>query len=318
MSEFSLIDTWFQSLGQHRSDVTLGVGDDAAIVDVPTGKQLLISVDTLISGVHFPEHTKPEDIAWKALAVNLSDMAAMGADPNWFTLALTLPESNDAWLKEFSAGLQRIAARYGVQLVGGDTTKGPLSITLQIHGSVDRGQALRRDGARPGDLIYVSGSLGDAGLGLLGLQGELTLPKPDLDPLLDRLNRPTPRVELGKSLSPIASAAIDLSDGLAQDLGHILDKSHVGATLYADKLPLSDITRKWLNLAGGIHLPLNAGDDYELCFTIPEHKQGELEQVLAGQAVPCAWIGTIDQEPGLRCITDEGIETLSSTGYQHF
>ena len=221
MNEFELIQKYFAHQPLARADVVLGIGDDAAVLEVPVGQQLVISTDALVSGVHFPEHTDPEAIGHKALAVNLSDLAAMGATPAWFTLNLSLPRADPAWLEGFCRGLFALAVQHGVQLVGGDTTRGPLTIGIQICGLVPRGQALTRVGARAGDRVYVTGVLGDAAIGLLFAQGKLELPEEYRANVLARLNRPQPRVAAGERLRGLASACIDLSDGLGSSTGRI-------------------------------------------------------------------------------------------------
>lgn len=319
MSELELIRRFFANAGVHRDDVELGIGDDAALLAVPPGMQLAVTIDTLVEGVHFSKDTDARSLGHKLLAVNLSDLAAMGAQPAWATLALTLPRADEAWIEPFSGGLLELAQRYGVQLVGGNTTRGPLTLTLQAHGLVPPGEALRRSGARPGDLVYVTGSLGDAGLALLALQEEIRLPARDKAQALTRLNRPEPRVAHGLALRGIASAAIDISDGLAADLGHILDASGAGATLHAERLPISPVLRSVFHEAGGWTLPLSAGDDYELCFTIPSERQAELEQRFADLDPGCTWIGMIEKSPGLRCVLDDSTEIKPARGgYDHF
>jgi len=322
LSEFDLISRYFGqggALNQRRPDVELGIGDDAAIVNIPAGQSLVMSLDSLVSGVHFPENTAAEDIAYKALAVNLSDMAAMAAEPNWLLLGLTLPQADAAWLESFSYGLSQLANQYGLALIGGDTTHGPLTVSVQVNGLVPQGQALKRSGACPGDLIYVSGQLGDAGLGLKLALGELDI---ELSPqrqqyFLQRLNRPTPRIELGLALRGLATAAIDVSDGLLADLGHILKASAVGATINIEKLPvaaeLRTLSEQWWPL------PLTAGDDYELCFTLPVESQVEFERAIQSLECPCHCIGRIEAEQGLKLLLNGGkIDTENLKGYLHF
>jgi len=325
LSEFELITRYFGQSGglnQRRPDVELGIGDDAAIVNIPAGQSLVMSLDTLVSGVHFPDNTSAEDVAYKALAVNLSDMAAMAAEPSWLLLGLTLPQADAAWLEDFSRGLGQLTSRYGVALIGGDTTHGPLTISVQVNGLVPQGQALKRNGARPGDLIYVSGQLGDAGLGLKLVLGELGSQGIELSPsrsqyFLQRLNRPTPRVELGLALRGLATAAIDVSDGLLADLGHILKASGVGATINIEQLPVADELhalpeQQW-------QLPLTAGDDYELCFTLPADKQVAFEQALQAVECPCTYIGQIVAETGLTLLLHgSDIDSENLKGYLHF
>jgi thiamine-monophosphate kinase len=293
MGEFELIRTYLADVGAKRADVGLDVGDDCALLRVPPGLELAVSIDTLVAGVHFFPDCDPAALGHKSLAVGLSDLAAMGAVPAWATLALTLPEVDGDWLAGFVRGLDGLARRYGVRLVGGDTTRGPLTISVQVHGLVPAGEALRRDRARPGDLICVSGSLGAAGLALRQmLRGQL----PEAA-LRARLERPIPRIALGRALRGLASAAIDLSDGLASDLGQILAASGVGATVELGRLPLAPQVAEAVSAANGDWaLPLGAGDDFELCFTLPP-EQGSILPVLVEQAgCPLARIGVI--EPG--------------------
>ena len=229
--EFDLIRRYFAHSTESREDVPLGIGDDCALLKVPPDRWLAVSSDTLVAGRHFLPGVDPETLGHKALAVNLSDLAAMGAEPAWASLCLTLPEVDEAWVVAFMRGFSVLAARHGVQLVGGDTTRGPLSISVTIHGLADPAHSLRRDAARPGDLVYVSGTLGDAGLALLTQQGLYTR-SGSLRFLRQRLDRPEPRVELGLAAAPLAHAAIDLSDGLGGDLAHVCMASGAGAMLY--------------------------------------------------------------------------------------
>ncbi len=318
LTEFNLIERYFSRHGDSRDDVVLGIGDDAALVRVPEGMELVLAIDTLVAGVHFPVNTDATSIGHKALAVNLSDLAAMGAEPAWATLALTLPAADAQWLDDFSRGLFALADRHEVQLIGGDTTHGPLTITVQAHGFVPAGQALRRAGAQPGDLIYVTGTLGDAGLALLALQEEVKLPLKDRAFVVERLNRPEPRVALGQALRGIAHSTIDISDGLAADLTHILDASRIGATIQVERLPLSPVLQEYFHMIGGWIVPLASGDDYELCITVPPDQQAALESVCAQLDCRCTWIGSINKRLGLHCLMDDGAEIGAPSGYQHF
>jgi thiamine-monophosphate kinase len=319
--EFDLIRDYFQGATPTRTDVVLGIGDDCALLEVPPGRQLAVSMDTLVSGRHFVPDTEPEALGHKALAVNLSDLAAMGAEPAWVTLSLTLPAADEhwqRWLAAFMRGFAGLAAQHRVQLVGGDTTRGALSITLQVHGFVQPGQALRRDGAREGDLVYVSGQLGDAGLALLAQQG-LYVGLGRLERLLERLHRPQPRVTLGSSLVGFASAAIDVSDGLAADLGHVCSASGCGALVYPDRLPLSGPVADYVRETGDWSVPLSSGDDYELVFTVPEKQQGELEAAAAAWDVPLTWIGWMRRGTGVDVQLPDGQTTDTVPGgYDHF
>lgn len=315
-AEFDLIQQYFSHDYPQRTDVVLSVGDDAALCNVPAGQQLAISVDTLVAGVHFPLETAAEAIGHKALAVNLSDMAAMGAQPAWMTLALTCPHIEPKWLQGFAHGLRQLATAANVSLIGGDTTRGNLTITIQIMGLVPAGQALTRSGAQVGDGIYVTGSLGDAGLGLAIVQGRATAAQADW--LTRRLSHPSPRWQAGRALLGIANSAIDISDGLAADLGHILTASGVGATLIVDDLPLSTAMQAAVTQEQAWQYALTAGDDYELCFTVPAAAQALLPDLLS-PAARYSHIGTIETMTGLRCVRRDGSAfSLTQTGYQHF
>jgi len=314
MSEFALIDR-LRARVLARGDVTLGIGDDAALLQVPPGHELAVTSDTLVAGVHFPLDTGVADLGWKALAVNLSDLAAMGAAPAWCTLALTLPAADADWLDAFLDGFLELAEQHQVQLVGGDTTRGPLSVCVTAHGLVPAGTALRRDGARAGDEIWVTGTLGDAAGALAQhLAGGACSAK-----LRYRLDRPTPRVDTGLVLRGRATAAIDVSDGLLADLGHVLAASGVGARLDLGRLPTSrtladhfDERRRW-------ELQLGGGDDYELCFTAPPQAALGIEQALAGFDASAAVIGHVVAGHGIVCTTPDGdAYAPPARGYDHF
>jgi len=319
-SEFSIIQHYFEQLTSSRDDVQLGIGDDCALLKCPDNHLLAVSIDTLVSGIHFFPDVDPQTLGHKSLAVGLSDLAAMGAKPAWFTLALTLPEIDEDWLLGFSQGLAELAKQHNIQLVGGDTTRGPLAISIQVHGFVDANKALRRSGAKPGDLIYVTGTLGDAGAGLqlqLNQWHEDNLQAVDQSYLRQRLEKPTPRVEIGQKLLGLASSAIDISDGLLADLGHILKKSGVGARLDLVNLPISAALDKTSRKMAE-SLALESGDDYELCFTVPPHYFAEMQEQLAGM---CTQIGVITEESGLYFIDDNDQRiSLNKTkvGYDHF
>ncbi|MCB1776060.1 MAG: thiamine-phosphate kinase [Candidatus Competibacteraceae bacterium] len=319
-SEFTLIDRYFAAHPVRRPDVALGIGDDCALLMPPGGQQLAVTMDTLIADVHFFAAADPEGIGHKALAVNLSDLAAMGATPAWATLALILPQVDEKWLDAFCRGLFALADRHGVQLIGGDTTHGPATvITLQAHGFAPPGQALRRDGARPGDRIYVTGTPGDAGLALAAAFGKATVANPYADYVLLRLERPEPRMTQGLTLRGIANAVIDVSDGLVQDLGHILERSRVGARLEVDQLPLSPALLASLDRQTAITTALAGGDDYELCFTVPPERIQQLEQRAVNWDCRCTPIGVITAESGLRLLQADGLAfRLNQPGYDHF
>lgn len=316
--EFDIIRKYFSDFPE-RDDVILGVGDDAAILRPKENHALVITTDTLVSGVHFPEQTPPEAIGHKSLAVNLSDLAAMGANPCWFTLALTLPKADENWLENFSAGMKKLASRYRVALVGGDTTRGPLSITIQACGYIPRKMAARRSGAQPGDDIYVTGTLGDAGLGLASVQGSVQLAPGERARCENRLNFPQPRIRVGIGLLPLINSMIDCSDGFAADLGHILEQSGTGAKVQLKNLPLSTAVKHVVQTENDWSLPLSAGDDFELIFTAPPESRAEISALADTLDCPLTWVGEITEQPGLLLKKENG-ETLSlnKTGYRHF
>lgn len=321
-SEFDIIRRYFSSQTTSRDDVRLGIGDDAALLAPPPEHDLVVSTDTLVAGVHFPVDTSPEAIGHKALAVNLSDLAAMGAEPAWLTLAITLPQVDESWLNDFARGFFALAQQFDAQLVGGDTTRGPLSITVQAMGLIPHTQtgskALLRSGAQPGDGIYVTGTLGDAAAGLQIRQGRLSDPATVAETLVNRLERPAPRIEAGYRLRGLASAAIDVSDGLAADLGHILEASKLGADIEIEKLPLSSAFRT-LDLDRAWQLAASAGDDYELCFTASSANAAEIMQRLSALDCPCTRIGEISPDAGLRWRDGSGnLCELTQSGYDHF
>lgn len=318
VSEFQLIEHHFSRIGVARDDVLLGVGDDCALLQVPAGKALAVSLDTLVEGVHFLPGVDPESLGYKALAVNLSDLAAMGAEPAWATLALTLPKVDETWVEAFCRGFAQLANRYRVQLVGGDTTRGPLAISVQVHGFVETGQALRRDGAGIGDLVYVSGTLGDAGLALRAASGDYD-PGPHRAALQARLDRPQPRIEPALALRHLASAAIDISDGLLADLGHICQRSACGARLELSSIPLSPALDRFIQEQGDWGVSLASGDDYELCLVVPRNRQGEFERIAAGLETPFIRVGEIEAQPGIRCYDAAGNPLqIGRGGYDHF
>lgn len=294
-----------------RSDVALGIGDDCALLALPPGRQLAVTMDTLNAGVHFPPETAPADIGWKALAVNLSDLAAMGAQPAWCTLSLTLPQADAGFVEGFCDGFFALARAHDVALVGGDTTRGPLSVSITAHGFVAAGEALRRDGAREGDDIWVSGTLGDAA----GALAQWQAGAPMAPALRARLDRPTPRVALGRALRGIASSAIDVSDGLLADLAHVCRASGVGAEIDGDALPAGDALRAAFDADLRRTLQATGGDDYELCFTAPIAQRAALEALSRALALPLTRIGRIVPGTGVACA---GLPPGAMMGYQHF
>lgn len=308
LSEFSLIDRFFTRQRVNNPTTRLGIGDDCALLAVPEDCELAVTMDTMVENVHFFAGADPEQLGHKILAVNLSDLAGMGAKPLSVTLALTLPAVDETWLTAFTRGFLTLAERHQVDLIGGDTTSGPLTLTVQAMGLVPKGQALKRSTARAGDFIFVTGPIGDAGLGLRIKQGYASS-RPD--EALRRFNRPDPACAAGLALRGLATSCIDVSDGLAGDLSHILEQSGVGACLEWDSLPLSDAVREYLQDTGDWSMPLVAGDDYELCFTVSPEKAPLL-------ALPCRKIGIIEPEPGLRLNKDGTIQPFKAKAYEHF
>ncbi len=316
-SEFELIRKYFERAprevrpGDRRTRrVALGIGDDAALLRPSAGMELAVSTDLLLEGTHFRAGADARKLGHKALAVNLSDMAAMGAAPRWATLALALPAANEAWLEEFAGGFFSLAERFGVELIGGDTTRGPLSICITILGEVPSSLALFRAGARPGDDIWVSGQLGGAAL---------ALEQPGNAASAKRLDEPEPRVELGERLRGLASAAIDISDGFAQDLGHILERSGVGAIVEYELLPRFIEVKKIQDEKLQAQLVLCGGDDYELAFTAPQAHRGELAALSAELQLPLARVGAIQgAEAKLQVLDSKGKLMHVGRGYDHF
>ncbi len=329
MREFQLIQKFFQHeqadlhlTEKAQASVILGIGDDGALLQVPHNKQLVVSVDTLVADVHFPTDAKPDDIAERALRTNLSDLAAMGAEPLWFTLALTLPKnseySSEEWLRGFSRGLFRTANQYEIVLVGGDTTSGPLSITVQVMGAVESHQALRRDGASIGDFVCVTNYVGDGAAALAVIQKQLHVTAEDEKYLRERFYRPVPRLVEANLLRGIASAALDVSDGLVADLNHICEASDLGAVIDVENIPLSPALLALDNLQQVRTWALSGGDDYELCFTVSPEKMPELAMLIAQEKINATVIGEIIAGSGVHCELDGEPFELTRQGFQHF
>lgn len=315
MSEFDLIKRHFT---RPAPGALLGVGDDAALLQVSDGCVLAVSTDMLVAGTHFFPDADPYLLGHKTLAVNLSDLAAMGATPRWATLAISLPNADERWLAQFSAGFFALAQQHGVDLVGGDTTRGALNLCVTIFGEVPPQQALRRSGAQPGDEIWVSGRLGDAALALAHLQGSIVLTDNEFAACAPALHQPQPRVALGLALRGIAHSAIDVSDGLLADLGHLLARSQVGAEIEFLALPLSQTVRRYLGGAGE-KCSLAGGDDYELCFTCPAARHDEVLRLAAQLELPLTRIGNI--VAGRGCVVHDAAHqaiNLEGGGYDHF
>jgi thiamine-monophosphate kinase len=316
LSEFNLIERFFS---RPTLSATLGVGDDAALLAVSPGMELAISTDMLVAGTHFFPDTDPRKLGWKTLAVNISDLAAMGAQPRWATLALALPEADERWIAAYADGFFKCAGQYGVELIGGDTTCGPLNLSVTILGEVPKQQALRRDAARPGDDIWVSGTLGGAALGLAALQNKVQLDETDLAHCLRALETPQPRVALGLALRGIAHAAIDISDGLLADLGHILGRSNLGAEICFNALPVNLALVPWLAEEWARACMLAGGDDYELCFTASPERRDDIAAIGSRLSLPLARIGSIMENMALHLL-DEGGGRMQTdrAGYDHF
>lgn len=317
--EFDVISRYFNRQSSSRKDVRLGIGDDCALV-IPSQKQYLaISTDTLVSGIHFFPDIDPADLGYKALAVNLSDLAAMGADPAWVSLALTLPKVDELWLEAFSQSFYQLLDYYGMQLIGGDTTKGPLSLTLTINGLVPIDKELTRGGAKTGNWIYVTGWLGDSAAGLAILENNLTVENQEMrDYLVKRHLRPQPRILMGQGIRQVATAAIDISDGLISDLGHILKASDCGAKIYLDRLVFSEALSANSSREQAITWALTGGEDYELCFTVPEDNRKALDTALSGLGIPYTCVGQITANGGLQLFDGDKPVTFDKKGFDHF
>lgn len=320
MSEFELINQYFKSTTVQRDDVLLGIGDDCALLSPPPGKLLAVSTDTLISGIHFPENTKPEDIGYKSLAVNLSDLAAMGAEPAWVSLAISLPEADERWVKDFMLGFNQLASQYNVALIGGDTTCGALSITVSVTGFVESDKALKRSTAKIDDIICVTGNIGDARLGLEYILGNITITDKLVEHyLINALNRPVPKVKAGQLLKYFSSTAIDLSDGLLADLTHICKASSLGASVNLDKIPLSTQLLSVYKDKPDWQLICNAGDDYELCFTCSVHNIDALLSKCKKENIIIYPIGSMNATSEVKCYFNGKEHTeLTINGYNHF
>jgi thiamine-monophosphate kinase len=320
--EFDLIELIRQRTAQPRDDVRLGIGDDAAVLAMPAGQELVVAIDTLVEGVHFPRSTAAIDIGWKALAVNLSDLAAMGASPAWALLSLTLPQADRDFVEGFVEGFAQLAQPNRLALVGGDTTRGPLTVSVAVHGFVPPGKALTRQGARVGDVVLVTGTLGDAAAGLRALQPSA---RPDEDTsklreyLIDRLNRPTPRLAAGIALRDQAHACVDVSDGLLADLGHICSASGVGAEIDAALLPRSSALLGLYDDTTALQFALSGGDDYELCFCVPANQLAQVQADLSRLGGGATRIGRIVAGEGVRVRGHDGAwMEPRAAGWEHF
>ena len=316
LGEFDLIKRFFMP---HTNHTVLAGGDDAALIAVAAGMELAVSVDALVAGRHFFEDADAYGVGWKCLAVNVSDMAAMGAAPRWATLALTLPAVDAQWLADFARGFLALAADEGIDLIGGDTTRGPLCVCVQIMGEVPRGEALRRSGARAGDDLWVSGTLGDAALALAHARGDFRLHADDFEYACKRLHQPQPRVALGRGLLGRATSAIDVSDGLVGDVGHIAAASEVRASIGWDSIPLSMVGMRYADHPLVRQAALAGGDDYELAFTAPASVRQEIDALAAQVGVGVTRIGMMESGSGVVVLDRQGEPiSLTESGFDHF
>lgn len=334
-SEFEVISALFQPLSTGLSADEMGIGDDGAVLNVPDNHQLVVVTDTLVSGVHFPEHTSAYDIAWKAVAVNLSDLAAMGAKPGFYSLALTIPNNDEEWLIDFSRGLKDICSVYHIPLIGGDTTKGPLTISVTAQGFVEHGKAVKRCGAKKGNVICVTNSIGDGALGLMAVQDKLPdsvkqeLTEEQNAYLQCALNRPIPQLALSEILAEFANSAIDISDGLLADLGHILESSNVGllpqkkrlsARIEMERIPLSTAAQVYIEKTGDWKTILSGGDDYQICLTLEQRVLIEFKAKAELLGIKVSQIGWVYEGAGTIEIFAAGkpYHVAEKSGYLHF
>ncbi len=317
ISENRVIEVLQQHCGLQRADVVLGIGDDGAVLQPPPGQQLVQVVDALFEGVHFPAGISGEDLAWRVFGVNLSDIAAMGAQPAWATLALSMPVAEEQWVQSFALGLGACSRRFDTALVGGDTVRGPLGVSLQITGFVPPGQALTRKGAKPGDGIYLTGATGLAGAGLACMLGDLQVQ--DEPPVWrQRFMRPQPRLAQGQALRGLASACLDISDGLLRDMGRLLEAGAVGATLQVQDLPgLSEMSSR-VGEERARNLLLSAGDDYELCFTVPRKHEAKVVALGREWDCGCTRIGQVTELQSIRLLSNEQEIPFPAPGFEHF
>lgn len=317
MNEFALIQTYFNK-AQHNKNVLVGIGDDCAVLEPPLGQALAVSIDTQLAGRHFPNDAAPDLIAARTLHCAVSDLAAMGAEPLWFTLALTLPASDSAWLERFSYGLFEAAENYRISLVGGDTTAGPLTISIQVHGGVPQHSKILRSGAKPGDGIFVTGPLGDGAAGLAVIQERIQVTEQAERYLKSRFYQPRARVRSGLLLRNVATACIDVSDGLLADLGHICKASDVAAVIDSSRLPLSSELSANVPTSQALEWALTGGDDYQLCFTADAEELEQLQKRVHSDELDVSCIGEIAEGKGIINRNTGGAYSLNSSGFKHF
>jgi len=318
MKEFELIRRYFTEQVIKRKDVVMGIGDDCAIVSPSERQNIAIATDTLVAGVHFPEGTSARAIGHKSIAVNLSDLAAMGAEPAWISLAITMPEADLNWIEGFCQGVFELCEFYNVQLIGGDTTRGPLSITVTAQGLIPKDRHLTRAGAKAGDWIYVTGEIGDAALALKHIFNEVKVADEYFDSVRKSLDFPRPRVLAGQALREYASAAIDLSDGLIADLGHICKASKVGANIVLEDLPTSNALRETVGIEQSYDIALAGGDDYELLFTVSENNKVGMETALANTGNTITCIGQINRSEKISTTLNSKSVPINAKSFEHF
>ena len=311
-SEFEIIQRHFNKKTKHT---ILGIGDDAAIIKIQKNYEMVISSDMLVENIHFLKKTDPSHLGWKSLAVNLSDIASMGAKAKWATLSISLPKPDQIWLKKFSQGFFKCAEKFGIDLIGGDTTKGPLTISITIMGEIAKGQSLLRSGAKINDDIWVTGQLGNASMGLANLQGKIKLTPQLKTKCIKALEIPMPKVLFGLHLSKFANSCIDISDGLIQDLGHIIKNSKKGATIFLNQIPCDD----FIKTSKKYHFALNGGDDYELLFTAPLKNRAHIEKIAKETNTKISMIGSISNQRSIKIVNENGkLLSFSSKGFDHF
>lgn len=317
MGEFELIKRYFYQSAR-AFGVQMGIGDDCALLQPPEGKLLAVSMDTLVGGIHFPRNADPELIAERTLRVNLSDLAAQGAEPLWFTLGLTMPKVDERWMEGFARGLFAVADEYNIALVGGDTTRGPLAITIQVHGAVSSEHALMRANARAGDIIFVTGNVGDAAAALAVIRQELTVGKAAFNYFMSHYYRPQPRIKEAKMLHGISTCAIDISDGLLADLDHICEESGVGASIDLERIPVSTALNKVAEAEQIADWALAGGDDYQLCFTVPAANLGKVEALIEAGKLHATAIGEIVKGSGVKVLLEGEEFEPKRRGFNHF
>ena len=318
MKEFELIKRFFTEQAIKRKDVLLGIGDDCALISPSERQNIAVTTDTLVAGVHFPHETSARAIGHKSIAVNLSDLAAMGAEPTWISLAITMPEIDTQWIEEFCAGVFELCEFYNVQLIGGDTTQGPLSITVTAQGLTPIDKHITRSGAKAGDWLYVTGEIGDAALALKGINNEVNIAKEYLESIRHSLDFPRPRILAGQALREYASAAIDLSDGLISDLGHICAASKVGANIVLEDLPISNALRDTVGMEEAFEIALVGGDDYELLFTVSEDNRVGMETALANSGNTITCIGQLNGSEKITTTLDSKAVAINAKSFEHF